>query len=124
MIELSLSISALAQETKEVLVPRETFIDILSSMEFLSNDRDLLIQQVGQLTEQVSLLKDKDIKSSLIISELEDIQYIYQRQEELFNEQIDKLYSSASTQKLLGDLKDYSLVGLLGVVAALIVLGL
>ena len=122
LVSLLLPISALA-ETK-VVIPKEEFEKILSGIQFLSEDRDLLIQQVQLLNSSIELLTKKDTVKDDIIDHLDDITDLYKEQEELFTEEINNLNSTIDREEFYSRIKDYLLVGAVGALAVLLIAGL
>ena len=111
-------------ESKVVIIPKETFVQILSSIEFLSESREELIQETAQLSEQVALLREKDKNFKSIIDSFSELDVIYNDKDELFSEEVNKLNNDLDRQKVISDIKDYLLIGLIGVVSTLIIVGL
>lgn len=122
LVSLLLSQNVLAESS--VVIPREEFVKILTGIQFLSEDRDNLIQQVQLLHDNITLLSKKDVVKDKVIDNLEDINTLYKEQEDIFNEEINNLNSTIDREEMFNRIKDYLLVGTLGALAVLLIAGL
>lgn len=122
LVSLLLSQNVLAESN--VVIPREEFVKILTGIQFLSEDRDNLIQQVQLLHDNITLLSKKDVVKDKVIDNLEDINTLYKEQEDIFNEEINNLNSTIDREEMFNKIKDYLLVGTLGALAVLLIAGL
>lgn len=123
LIVSSLTQNAYAQVSKDIVIPREEFVKILSGIQFLSDDRANIILQMQQLNDTIVLLARKDDIKDKIILDFQDITELQKEQEELFNQETDRLYSTLKRSEFFSQMKDYALVGVVAVAIGLLLMG-